>query len=135
MPEPTTDPTAIVRARGRRAALGFVLVLAIAFIADSTVQIVSAVFGLGVQPLPRPQTSAEARRCALGILTLEQTNLPLAWDDADAIARACERVAGGRDAWAALERLRTAQQLTPQDRAALGRLRDDVGAYLPPELR
>jgi hypothetical protein len=58
------------------------------------------------------------------------------WSEANAVARACLEASGGLDAWAALERMRVAQQqLARRDRSDLEPLERDVSAHLPAELR
>jgi hypothetical protein len=138
------------RLRGRRAGLGLVIVAASAFIAVSTAQITSAVFGLGTEPLASGPGDSPERRCAVGISQLVralerpvQADPPTAraasaadWKDADSVEQTCRTATGGLDAWAALLRLKAAElQLTHAGPADLQPLRGEVAAHLPPDLR
>ena len=119
------------RLRGKRAALGVVLVVAVAFVGASVWNVVPAVFGANVHPLPGGPAGSSERVCAEGVRRLEQA-LP-GWQDAAGVETACGGSSAGLDAWAALLRLRGAgQQLAPGD---LAQLRRDVEAHLPADLR
>src|SRR5882672_10212111 len=60
------------RIRGKRLALGVVIAVAAAFIGASAAQIVSAVFGARIAPLPAGQPGSAERTCALGVRELER---------------------------------------------------------------
>jgi len=148
MADPPNDP-ALARARlqGKRAALGIVIAVAVAFIAASAVQIIPAVFGLRIEPLPPAAAGSSERACAEGVrrlaVALERTDAggpgcaPAApeWQDAPAVEQACSRSSEGRDAWAALSRLRSAREQLGERPDALSRLQRDVAAHLPADLR
>ena len=58
------------------------------------------------------------------------------WEEKDAVQRACSQSNQGLDAWAALARLRSAEeQLAPDGRGLLAPLRRDVREHLPADLR
>ena len=58
------------------------------------------------------------------------------WASAGSIEQACGQSSEGIDAWAALARLRSAEeQLAPRATAELEPLRRDVDAHLPADLR
>jgi hypothetical protein len=158
------DPMALAaRLRGKRAALGIVLVVSVAFILSSATQIIATVFGVGWTPLPSgtPAGSPE-RTCANGIQALTRAldragerlsavasaaddsetmaalrpGLSPEWDGAEAIESACARARGGLDAWAALQRLRVAEEQSGRlSREELSSVRRDVAAHLPTDLR
>src|SRR5258708_36323766 len=81
MPRDETDDEtdrarSLGRARllGKRAALGLVIVVAAAFITASTAQIVRAVFGAAIAPLPvgqAGQADSPERACAVGVRGLK----------------------------------------------------------------
>jgi hypothetical protein len=139
------------RLRGKRVALGVVLFASFAIIGSSTLQIVPAVFGFGIVPLPESLPGSSARTCAEGLQRLDQAldravegsagvdfsaRLRPEWEDKDAVQRACSESSQGLDAWAALARLRSAEeQLPPDGRGLLDPLRRDVRAHLPADLR
>jgi hypothetical protein len=151
------------RLRAKRAALAFVITVAVLFIASSAVQIIRAVFGLRSDPFAATLAEPTQRVCALGVSRLvraldrasasqprlsdeavvdDATSAALRrrlspdWDSADTVKRECERTFLGQDAWAALERLRRAQEeLARRGQAELVSLRRDVSAHLPPDLR
>jgi hypothetical protein len=137
------------RLRGRRMGLGVVIVIAISFIAASSWQIASAVFGLGTIPISAGPGDSRERQCAEGIRRLARTlDAPLGadrptpstfesgWKGADPVEEACRGAAGGVDAWDALLRLRQAEeQLAEGDSDDLQPLRDEVAAHLPADLR
>jgi hypothetical protein len=144
-PQAQADPTATARARlrGKRIALGIVITVTVAYIGASAVDIVPAVFGAVMHPLPLAPAGTPARVCAEGLRRLVST--PGAGDD-DQVQRACAASREGLDAWAALERLRSAErQLARPARAGteersgseqeLQELRRQVLAHLPAELR
>jgi hypothetical protein len=151
------------RLRGKRLALGLVTVVSLAFIVSSTVQITRAVFGLGLEPLPAgaPAGSPE-QKCASGIHALARAldrvggrlstvasaandaetmaalrpSLSPEWDLADEVRAACDVARGGPSAWAALQRLRVAEEQSGRlGRDELSSVRSDVAAHLPADLR
>jgi hypothetical protein len=162
MPPDDRDPDAAevrARLRGKRVALGIVIVLATGVIGLSALQIVPAVFGIGIAPIPSAPRGSSARLCRDGLTALRdaldrarleaaraeptqdqaatlaafQRALLPEWDGADAIARVCAGVPHGTDAYAALLRLRAAEEQQTRRRAVdLGPLRRDVATYLPP---
>jgi hypothetical protein len=163
-PEVDDDPgLSAARLRGRRVALAFVSIVALAFIGSSTVQIVRAVFGLGIEPLPAGATAGSPEQlCASGIHSLAQAldraggrlpslassaddadtmkalrpGLSPEWDHADEVRTACDAAQGGRSAWASLERLRVAEEQSGRlGRDDLTSVRNDVAAHLPADLR
>ncbi|HEX8791111.1 MAG TPA: hypothetical protein VF765_09160 [Polyangiaceae bacterium] len=144
-PQAQADPTAIARARlrGKRIALGVVITVAVVYIAASAVDIIPAVFGAVLHPLPSAAPGTPARACAEGLRRLVST-AETAGDDE--VQPACAASREGLDAWAALERLRSAQrQLARPSRAGAGEqsgadqelqeLRRQVLAHLPADLR
>ncbi|HTQ41369.1 MAG TPA: hypothetical protein VMI75_01340 [Polyangiaceae bacterium] len=144
-PQAQADPTATARARlrGKRIALGIVITVTVAYIGASAVDIVPAVFGAVMHPLPSAPPGTPARVCAEGLRRLVST--PETGGD-DEVQRACAASREGLDAWAALERLRSAErQLARPARAGtdersgseqeLQELRRQVLAHLPAELR
>jgi hypothetical protein len=151
MPEGTRDDTARARLQGKRVALGAVLVVSVALIASSALQIIPAVFGVGIRPIPAAAPGTPARTCSEGIRTLERAleragdaagsasfsrRLQPEWDHAPEIEQACGQSSEGIDAWVALVRLRLAQeQLSPRGGDELSPLRRDVIAHLPADLR
>jgi hypothetical protein len=144
------DADARARLRGKRVALGVVFTAAISFIGASAVQIIPAVFGAGVRPLPSSPPGSSARVCAEGVRGLllaigsadpnkadpNKTAPPPEWER---VEQACGASPEGLDAWAALMRLRSAaaQIARPQqgESIELDPLRRDVAAHLPAELR
>lgn len=138
-----------VSLRWRRVGLGVIMVVAVGFIAVSTVQIISAVFGLGTTPLATGPIDAPERQCAVGISRLaraldaparvDRVESPASdprWTGADAVENECRKAAGGLDAWAALLRLQAAEsQLAEASQADLQPLRREVAAHLPADLR
>ena len=147
------------RMRGRRAAHGVVLVTAVLFIGSSTWQIVRALFAENHDSI---LVSPEQRACAVGLRELASAldraaslvvassyedganeavaafrrGLSPEWNTAVSVQRTCASSPEGVDAWAALERLRSAEeQLTRQSRAELGPIRRDLTAHLPSDLR
>jgi hypothetical protein len=58
------------------------------------------------------------------------------WDRADEVRAACDAARGGPSAWAALERLRVAEEQSGRlGREELSSVRSDVAAHLPADLR
>ncbi len=155
MPGAPRDDAALARARlrGKRVALGVVIVASVAIIGSSALQIVPAVFGAAVTPIPAAAPGTSERACSEGIGRMARAldraqdsagsaafepQLRPEWDDAARVQGDCERARGGPDAWAALLRLRSAEEqlaLTGSPRTALATLRRDVDAHLPADLR
>lgn len=149
MADPPCDlALARARLRGKRVALGIVIGVAFLFIGASAAEIIPAVFGAGITPLlPTAPPGSSERACAEGVhrlaLALERTDarppgcapeVP-EWQDAPAVEQACSRSSEGRDAWAALARLRSAREQLGEAPGALAPLRRDVAAHLPVDLR
>jgi hypothetical protein len=131
------DPAAIARARlrGKRVALGIVITAAVVYIGASALDIIPAVFGAVMHPLPAAPPGTPARACAEGIRRLASTADATGGDD---VQRACAASREGLDAWAALERLRSAErQLAGRDGSEqeLQNLHFQVLAHLPADLR
>jgi hypothetical protein len=148
------------RLRGRRVAHAVVITIAVAFIGASALQIVRAVFGYDGAPAGWQATTTADRACATGLRALvgvldrsdpgplpasDAADAPLAsppgsilrpsdWDRS--VSQACAASPEGLDAWAALERLRSARELvTRRSQAELGPLRRELLAHLPADLR
>jgi hypothetical protein len=158
------DPgAAAARLRGKRAALGLVIVVSLLFIVSSAGQIIPAVFGAGFTPLPAgaPPGSAE-QRCAEGVRTLadaldraggrlssvaaaaDEEDIKAAlrpilspeWDRAEEVQSACDQAQGGPSAWASLQRLLMAEEQSGRlDRGDIRAVQRDVAAHLPADLR
>jgi hypothetical protein len=137
------NAAAQARLRGKRVALGVVIAVAVSFIGASAVQIIPAVFGAGIKPLPSSPPGSSARACAEGVRALmlslngadpAQAAPPTQWES---VGHACDASPEGLDAWAALMRLRSAseQVVLRGDHVELDPLRRDVAAHLPAELR
>jgi hypothetical protein len=155
MPEAPRDDAALARAklRGKRAALGVVIVAAVAIIASSAVQIIPTVFGAGIVPIPSGAPGSNERACAEGVRALANAlerasrsagsesfveRLRPEWDREAAVHEACQSAGGGLDAWAALARLRAAEEQlapVPARSSELDPLRRQVEAHLPSDLR
>jgi hypothetical protein len=160
---PIADGAIVERARqrGRRVALGLVIAVALAFIAASAIQIIPAVFGRNAAGLGTWHAiSPTDHACAVGLRALagafdrgsdgvgswgepDETRLPMGRDPvlsegsmADRVSEACAASREGLDAWAALERLRSARdQVARRGQGELGPLRRDLLAHLPTDLR
>jgi hypothetical protein len=136
------DAVSRARMRGKRVALSLVVAVAVAFVGASAAQIIPAVFGFGIRPLPPASLGTRPRTCGDGILALAAAidgsggALP-DWDQAaEPIARACAASSEGLDAWAALIRLRSARLQLPRDHdAELAALRRNVDAHIAAQLR
>jgi hypothetical protein len=151
MAEATRDDAARARLQGKRAVLGVILALSLAVIASSSWQIIPAVFGAGTRPIPAAPAGSSARICAEGVRKLEraleraadaagsasfQARLQPEWAEEATVSQACSESSEGIDAWAALARLRSAEeQLSPRAGAELEPIRRDVIAHLPADLR
>src|ERR1700677_570827 len=146
--------------RARRIGLGIIIAVSLAFIASSSWQIIPAVFGARIEPLPDAPQGSPDRACAVGVRSLlgaldriagqvlppwasdDQTVAALGarlspeWDQAGAIARACEGSPQGEQAWAALQRMKMAEdQPIRMGRDALAVLHLEVAEHLPSDLR
>jgi hypothetical protein len=123
---------------GRRIATLAVITVAVLFIGASTWQVVSALFGLDVRPMPDGPPGSAPRTCAEGVRALSLAAEPPAssWDTGGSLYRACAATPRGLDTWAALLRLRMAREQLPHaGPAELDPLRRDVWAHLPTDLR
>jgi hypothetical protein len=140
------DPVAARGAlRGKRAALGVVIAMALAFILATAFHVIPAVFGAFVAPLPAggPGSCAQGLRDLAVALDRDTTAPPWAdprqaarSEDRELAANRCAHTPGGYEAWAAFERLRIAkEQLEGRDPAALAQLKRDLAAYFPSDLR
>jgi hypothetical protein len=162
---PPPDDATVTRARlqGKRVALGVVIAVALIFIGASAMQIIPAVFGFAITPVPPAPPGSSARACADGMRRLlyaldgasaqaltqaaESADeaalqnrlralLSPAWDTADEVRAACQASSAGLDAWAALMRMRSGvEQVARQGRIVLAPLRRDVLAHLSADLR
>jgi hypothetical protein len=141
--------------RWKRISLVFVTLVAVAFIAVSVLQIIPDVFGAWVHPLPTASPGSPPRICAEGVKALARAldrasasagspgfdkALQPEWSDAPAVEQACARSSEGLDAWAALLRLRSAEQQLarrggPPPGEDLARLQREVASHLPVDLR
>ncbi len=139
-------PLAGAGRRGRRAGILIVIGVAVLFIGSSAGQVVPAVFGFGVRPLPVGPPGSSQRACAEGVRALSavrsasadrtEPSSPSAWDRESPVYQACAASPEGLDAWAALLRLRmTEQQLPYAGPTQLDPLRRDLYAHLPADLR
>lgn len=131
------DPPAIARARlrGKRTALGIVITVAVVYIGASALDIIPAVFGVVMHPMTSAAPGTPARACAEGLRRL--VSAPEGAQDGD-VKQACAASPQGLDAWAALERLRSAErQLAGRSGSEqeLQELRRQVLAHLPADLR
>jgi hypothetical protein len=151
MPEATRDDAARARLQGKRAVLVAIVLVSLALIASSSWQIIPAVFGAGVRPIPAAPPGSSARICAEGVRRLElaldraadtagsaafQSRLLPEWAEEATVSQACGQSSEGIDAWASLARLRSAEeQLSPGAGAELEPLRRDVIAHLPVDMR
>ena len=151
MPEATRDDAARARLQGKRAVLVAIVLVSLALIASSSWQIIPAVFGAGIRPIPAAPPGSSARICAEGVRRLElaleraadhagsaafQARLLPEWAEEATVSQACSQFSEGIDAWASLARLRSAEeQLSPRAGAELEPLRRDVIAHLPADLR
>jgi hypothetical protein len=160
---PSAEEIARAGLRAKRWVLAVVIVVSLWVIASSSLQIIPQVFGLGVSPIGAPSAAASPERaCAVGIrgllgaldraggqlpraattsddteaMAALRASLSPEWDSADSVARTCAGSRDGQDAWAALERMRVAEeQIVRLGRVGLVPLRLDVATHLPPDLR
>jgi hypothetical protein len=133
-----SDAVSRARLQGKRAALSLVIVVAVLFIGASAAQIIPAVFGWQIRPLPPAPVGTSTRTCADGIRALadaiDRTGGAFAeWDAAAYIARACAASSEGLDAWAALMRLRYARLQLPHrfDHEEPEGCSDRIGDHVP----
>jgi hypothetical protein len=162
---PPGDPAlARARLRGKRAALGVVILASVAIIGSTAVQVIPAVFGFGIVPVSGPPGTRE-RACAEGVRRLQValdravgagapgdgrtagggsfgSRLQPEWNDEAQVFESCRSARQGLDAWAALLRLRSAEEqlalgsrTLEEFRADLEPLRRDVAAHLPADMR
>jgi hypothetical protein len=140
------------RLRGKRAVLGLIIVVASVFVVACAVMIVPQVFGAGVRPIePGPTEGA----CADGVRTLAaaldrgaaqavtatdeasavaafQKGIAPDWDRSAEVEAACRSTPRGGDAFAALLRLRLAEEGNARRRGVeIGPVKRGVVAYLP----
>jgi hypothetical protein len=146
-PDEAPGDPAIARAalRGKRAALGVVIAMAVAFILATAFHVIPAVFGVWIAPVASggPGSCAQSLRDLAVALDADATPRPWAdpreavrTEDRDLAANRCALTPGGYEAWAAFERLRIArEQLEGRDPAALAQLKRDLAAHLPSDLR
>jgi hypothetical protein len=147
---PPRDETARAALQGKRAALVVVIAVSVVFIAASAWQIIPAVFGMAITPIPAAPPGTAAHTCADGVLRLKraldraadtagsasfESRLEPEWSERSAIEKACGESREGLDAWAALARLRSAQEQLAPRTAELASMRRDVVAHLPADLR
>jgi hypothetical protein len=127
--------------------------VAVVFIGLSCLQLVPDVFGAGVHPLAAGPAGSPEQVCARGIQKLSgaldrarsaaggpgfEGALQPEWADAPQIQASCEKSSAGLDAWAALLRLRSAEQQLARSGdslALLDPLRREVASHLPADLR
>lgn len=134
---PLDKATARAALQGKRVALGVVIAMAVAFILATAVHVIPAVFGAWITPI----ASGPPSPCAQGLRDLARAldrddRAPSGTRERDAAASLCARTPEGADAWAAYERLRIAkEQLDGRDPAALARLKRDLAAHFPSDMR
>jgi hypothetical protein len=146
--------------RAKRVGLGIVIVVSMAFIGSSSWQIIPVVFGARIEPLPAAPLGSADRRCAVGVRSLltaldrvsgqvgpstaddDETTAALRarlspeWDGAGDVGRACEASPQGEQAWAALQRMKMAEDMPVRmGKDSLALLRFEVTEHLPPDLR
>jgi hypothetical protein len=145
---------------GRRAGVVLVIAVSMAFIGSSSWQIIPAVFGARIDPIPAAAEGSADRRCAVGVRSLLgaldrvagdgrpnsrdgdemaaalRARLSPEWDQAATVDGACAASSQGMEAWAALQRMKTAEeQPIRMGRDAVAELRVEVTEHLPPDLR
>jgi hypothetical protein len=148
------DPRAAARLRGKRFALGVYGTFASAFVALCTWQLVSGVFNVGAAPLtvhgslPSDACSQDLRalraaldRALAASVTASDDATALAtyrralspeWDGEKTAADRCAKEPLGTEAYAALLRLRLAQEAQLRRQIVeMGPIRRDLAAYLP----
>ena len=147
---PSPDPLARARLQGKRVALGLVFGATAWIIGTSALQIVPAVFGAGVTPLPSSPPGSPARTCAEGVQRMARAlerasasagsaafgeQLSPEWDTEAAVQAACAATPEGQDAWASLARMRSAEEQLGPRASGVADLHRDVIAHLPADLR
>jgi len=136
------------------------MVVAFAFIGSSSWQIIPVVFGARIEPLPAAPPGSPDQRCAAGVRSLlgaldrvtgqvgpstaddDETTAALRarlspeWDQAGAVGQACGASPQGQQAWAALQRMKMAEDMPVRmGRDDVARLRFEVTEHLPANLR
>jgi hypothetical protein len=130
------DDEATARVFGKRAALGLCTAVSLWFVEASVAQITPAVFGASIVPIPAGAAGSPESECARALRGGGLDGGPGVAGGPEALAHACSQAASGLDALAAFERLRLAEeQLKGSDPAAVERLRRDLSAHLPAEMR
>jgi len=150
------DPSAAARLRGKRFALAIYGAFASVFVAMCTWEIVAGVFGIGAAALPTPGPGALAPEgCAADIRVLRaaldralaasvtatddatalatyRRALSPEWDGEKSTEGRCASEPRGTDAFAALLRLRLAQEASLRRQIVeMAPIRRDLAAYLP----
>jgi hypothetical protein len=142
-------------------------VFSVIFVGASAAQIIPAVFGIGIEPLPSTPAASPESECADGVRSLAlaldrateaawsprtahavtmggtdhaleafRAGLVPEWNAAASVEKACGTAREGWEAWAALLRLRRAEeQVALRGLVELVPLRRDVAAHLPANLR
>jgi hypothetical protein len=162
----TIRDDARARLQGRRIAHAVVITIAVAFIGASAAQIIPSVFGAQAHSIPVPAAGSPERACVDGVrslaLALDRASAQAWWPresgavsvgdesalqafreglvpewKAEAnVEQACAKSREGVEAWAALLRLRRAEeQLVLRGIGEIVPLRRDFAARLPPDLR
>jgi hypothetical protein len=162
----TTHDEAGARLRWRRVAHAIVITIAVVFVGSSAAQIIPSVFGAQRHPIPLPSAGTPERACVDGVRSLAlaldrasgeawwprasgavtvaddaalqafRQGLVPEWNAQAKIEQACANSHEGVEAWAALLRLRRAEeQVVLRSIGELLPLRRDFDARLPPQLR
>ena len=156
-PENPDKPASDAKRRGKRIIAGVFVALTSVFIGLSALQIIPQVFGVGVPPIARASASGPpSPACAAGVSSLAaaldrglaastavttadeeaavaafHTGLSPEWDAEADVARRCGDTARGQDAFAALLRLRLADEhFVRKNVVEIAPLRRNVAAYL-----
>jgi hypothetical protein len=159
------DPYGAARRRGKRAANAFIVGLAVLFVGSSAWQLVGTLFLGGPSAATPSRSESVGAACADGlrglasavdraggaaiawpvgatvppvedVVSLFRHGLSPEWDRAQAVETSCAASESGKDAWATLARLRSAEEeLVREGHAGLGPLRRDLAAHLTAELR
>jgi hypothetical protein len=149
----TADARSRAKLNGKRAGIVLLTTVAVVFIGLCALSIVPAVFGRGPDPLTPSPTG---RACADAIVRLQgavdraartaggapdeatavssfRGALAPDWDEEKRIEAVCGADPNGAGAFAALQRLRVAEETSARRRAVeIAPLRHDVRQYLPP---
>jgi hypothetical protein len=149
----TADARARAKLNGKRAGIVLLTTVAVVFIGFCALSVVPAVFGRGPDPLaatPAGQACAEAilrlqaavDRAARASASAPDENTAVSsfrnalgpdWDEEKRIEGVCRVDPNGAGAFAALQRLRVAEETSARRRAVeIAPLRHDVRQYLPP---